>query len=56
MKIFELTRKLYRLTGKLNLYIQICCTENKLDTVRIKNELSEIYKTIESIEDELNEF
>jgi len=54
MKILELTRKLHRLTGKLNLYIHICCEESKLDTVRIKNEINAIYQLIEKIENELH--
>jgi len=53
MKILEITRKLHRLTGKLNLYIYICCDENKLDTVRIKKELKAIHQMVEFIERKL---
>ena len=54
MELLEDTKKLYGLTGKLNIYIYMCCQENKPDIVRLKEELNQIRKIILDIENKLD--
>lgn len=54
MKLAEFTRKLYRVTGKMNLYISLCCRKNKPDIVRLKEEIEYIKQIILNIENEID--
>jgi len=51
MRLSNYTQKLYRATGKLNLYLCLACKNKLPDAVRIKKDIEEIKRIISEIED-----
>ncbi len=49
MELLNLTRSLYKLTGKLNLYIALCYQKNTLDKIRLREEINRIKQLISDI-------
>lgn len=53
MELLNHVKQLHRITGKLNLYLSVCCQNNRLDIHRVKQNLFEIKQIVSEIDIEI---
>lgn len=53
LELLNYVKQLHRITGRLNLYLSVCCQNDRLDMHRVKQNLFEIKQIISKIDIEI---